>query len=1485
MNFTVDDGLHSTSGVVEVQTLSANRRAPYFDKTAYQAVLQENLPSGQIVVKVVATDTDVGAFGNISYSLPLQRSSEYFSIDRFSGDILTRKPLDREISSFHQLHVLATDGGGLIGWVSVEVNVLDENDNNPVFELPTYISCVSGDLTTNQTIVKVKAVDADAGLAGVVKYSIMDVEPRLTQDWFRIHPQEGVVTVTRPITLKEIQVVKMTVIATDSGSPPLQNDVILTVTLMPREQPTLQVHYIPSSFIIPPSAKPGHIIYHFKNTLKGNMKYHIIGGDNALGINSTGHLFIQRPSTFFRKKIGILMKSSNGIVTSCAFKEILIESQHGQLYVPTFFQDKVVLKIPENTAVGSLVYKVYTKDEIPVLFSMPNSSPWISIDPLTGWMSVTSPLDREAHEELEIVVIATHQHITSLSSGCSILIYLTDYNDNPHIFNQDVYNVAVKEDAALESVLVQLALTDPDKDRGTLTWDTGDPTFGVTANFELVLLWPLDREKTPSYVLNVTASDGVFTATTRVNVLVIDVNDERHRCLHPIYNVSILESQSPGYLVTTVLTSDPDLETNLIYRLSGLGSEKFSIDNHGEVRLRHFLDRETSSGYLLEATALDPTHPDWLCTSRIQMKIEDVNDNSPSFTINNETITMTEDAVVGMIVTKLQFLDFDEGENRQVHYTLVDSAGLFNVSSNTGILSLIRPLQSSPGSVHYVTAKVSDHGRPSLTSLTTLQVIVLGMNDDPPLLVSGAYHVSVSEDTPVFTSLLDIKAFSDDVERKFNVIYTILEGNGHGEFDVDKRTGALSTCKTLDFESRQVYQLLILATSVGDSSLTSYVSVNVTVLDANDNPPIFKITRYTLQIREDVEVGQMILKVDADDVDSGRNGLVLFSLDEISRRYFGIDSLSGVLMVGSHLDRENVARHDVLVLATDQGIPALSSTATVTIDVLDVNDNPPIFLHPNATAVLQADRLPGWAVFHFAVSDADQLDQSSFTPLSFHLTSGNEKEMFRVDPDGTLRTTDKLNVRLGDSFKLTIKVEDGGRLPVLHSSTWIYIKVVEPSKHPPSIVPLWVWVGVYEHQWQGGDLGLVAASDLDPYDKLEYSVSGTPLFTIDPRLGVLKARSNLAPGVYSVNVSVTDGKFSTSSLVSVTVELLLQDMLQSSIYIRLSPKMRQEILVARLPVFLSTLRSAFLRDVSLISIQDIQNSTIGVLIAVTGGADLAVVREVMVSTGLVGTTPQCDCMNGGVCQRQLQMMPERTNIFSAPGLTFVTPSHSLAYYCICSMGYAGEHCEEVKCQCPPLQVCVPQRVGFACMPPCSANQTCPASMTSSVTWSDVVTYLCTLVGIIVTICALVLYRKYKSSSGDRKYGSWGKHNCYIKKKTKLSNLEASQKPPIFTGSPNNGAISRNNLESTPGASMESETIPLDYLRNINPVTKMENDIIQGHSSAPDLATCHAADSFIPDDPARDLAELDDRLSQEVIEYGFPPPEAPRTLPEHTEISL
>lgn len=112
--------------------------------------------------------------------------------------------------------------------------------------------------------------------------------------------------------------------------------------------------------------------------------------------------------------------------------------------------------------------------------------------------------------------------------------------------------------------------------------------------------------------------------------------------------------------------------------------------------------------------------------------------------------------------------------------------------------------------------------------------------------------------------------------------------------------------------------------------------------------------------------------------------------------------------------------------------------------------------------------------------------------------------------------------------------------------------MVEPSKHPPVVTPLRVWVGVYEHQWHGGLMGHVTANDQDPYDRLEYSIpsSSSSQFTVDSRLGALKARGGLVSGVHLVNVTVTDGKFTSSGLVTVTVEPLTQDMLQTSVYIK-----------------------------------------------------------------------------------------------------------------------------------------------------------------------------------------------------------------------------------------------------------------------------------------------------------------------------------------------
>ncbi|XP_054282044.1 fat-like cadherin-related tumor suppressor homolog [Macrosteles quadrilineatus] len=1481
INITVEDGIYSTNGFVEINVLSSNRQPPKFSRDFYETKVDENKPAGSPVIRVAAFDKDFGIFGNVTYFLPPQKSTKFFAVDKYSGDIKTRTPLDREQDPYHVIHIMAKDGGGLLSWSKVKVNVIDENDNKPFFELPHYYGCVSKGLAINQNIIKLTATDIDEGMHGSARYSIVNAEPPEAKTWLHIEPVNGSITLNNPNLLRG-PTIKLTVRASDSGTPPLYSDVILRLHTSHDKQSS-PLRSFPSRMRIPLDAKQGYIVHRFEENQHHKTKMLISGQGDIFGINSNGELFVKRHPILKHNKVGLLVQAQKEEFAICAFYEINIETYSTRNNL-TFVQERVEISLPENIAVGTSVFKVeINEDEPTVLFSMAPSKVF-SIDPMTGWITVTAPLDREDQDSHDVIVTAS----TSLTSQSTsvVIINVTDVNDNPHIFNQDVYHVAVKEDSPTGTEVARLSLVDPDLADDVIHYvileGDDDAMFTMSFTGQVLLAKSLDREAQTDYSLVVIASDGVFIASTIVNVLVIDVNDEPHSCVHSLYNISLEESLPPGHLIVSILTSDPDLESSLLYHLASKDQAKFYVDNHGDLRLKQYLDRELNPEHTVEVTVKDPHHPEWVCSSVVHIIVNDINDNTPSFAVSNETVMLTEDAIVGMIVTKITVLDYDEGLNRTIHYALVNQNGLFNLSSTSGLLVLAKPLPNGPGSVYYVTVRASDLGKPSLSSVSTLQIVVLGMNDDPPVQLSGTFHVSVSEDAPVGSSILQLQSDRRVVIEFSTVVYTILEGNGQGEFDIDRKSGLLTISKPLDYESHQSYQLLILATSVGESSVTSYSSVNVTVLDVNDNTPMFKVNRWSVQIREDIEVGQIVLKLEAIDIDSGSNGMIRYSLDTDSMQQFAIDSFNGILMVLSSLDREKKAQYNISVVATDQGTISLSSTAYVNLEVLDVNDNPPTFLTPNVTTVLQADRMPGWAVFHFAVTDADLTLNSSFI---FHITEGNSKDMFRIDSDGTLRTTDKLKIQLGEQHTLVVRVEDSED-PTLSSSTWIYIKVVEPSKHPPILHPMKVWVAIYEQQWNGGDLGVLTSSDLDPYDKLEYSVPSNHHFSVDPRQGTLRARSSLAPGVYNVNVTVSDGKFTTATNVVVTVEPLRQDMLQTSVYIRLSPRIRQQTVASKLPRFLSTLQSAFLRDVRLISIQNGPGSSIGLLIAVDGGADLQVVQEVMDSCGLTGTTPQCDCRNGGVCQRQLQMMPEKTSLLMGEGISFVAPGHSLAYYCICSMGYAGEHCEEIKCLCPPLQVCVPQKVGFTCIPPCSANQTCPAAMTSLVTWSELVICILASTALITVVAVFVAYgRRYRRSSDNKeKNKSWGKQNDQTKKKSKLSNLMMSKKPQIFTGSPNNG-IGRNNLECTAATVIEGEVIPLDYLRNINPLTKMENDILHGHSSAPDLATCHVTDVIVLEDPARGLAALDDQLSQEVVQYGFPPPGVPNSLPEELEVTL
>lgn len=284
-----------------------------------------------------------------------------------------------------------------------------------------------------------------------------------------------------------------------------------------------------------------------------------------------------------------------------------------------------------------------------------------------------------------------------------------------------------------------------------------------------------------------------------------------------------------------------------------------------------------------------------------------------------------------------------------------------------------------------------------------------------------------------------VLATSKDTGINAEVYYSIVGGNEHKKFSMDVETGVIKLIDALDYERAKDYFLTIQAVDGGSPPLSNLATMNITVVDHNDNVPTFNQISYQATIREDALVDDKILQVIATDLDSFDNGRITYSIKRGDRlKQFKIDADSGYISVAGDLDRESISNYVLEVHAQDNGLPQLSSTADVNIEISDANDNRPIFSQQNYSTVVQEDKAIGYSILQFDVSDADSLPNGA--PYTFDFRSGNDGGVFRIEQDGILRSATRFNHKIKNSYLLQIRVFDNGT-PPLYSDTWVSSKV------------------------------------------------------------------------------------------------------------------------------------------------------------------------------------------------------------------------------------------------------------------------------------------------------------------------------------------------------------------------------------------------------------------------------------------------------------
>uniref|UniRef100_A0A3B5RCH3 Protocadherin Fat 4 n=1 Tax=Xiphophorus maculatus TaxID=8083 RepID=A0A3B5RCH3_XIPMA len=1156
----------SSSCLLSISILDENDNSPSFPKSSLSVDVLENMRIGELVASVTATDADSGQNADITYSITATNNHGTFSISPNTGSIFLIKKLDFETQSLYKLNITAKDNGRppRSSSIPVVIHVRDFNDNPPIFAPGDIFKSIPENLPLSASVMTIIAHDTDADINGQLQYSIVQQIPRGSH--FNIDPSSGLIYTNKEIDREFSNLFELTIKATDQAVPAefrrfaLKN-VTIWVTDLNDNVPT----FVSQNALV---AEPNIVIGSILTTVmaldpddgeNGEVEYELLEGDAdtfimdrysgdirlasqlvpsrlmyTLAVSATDHGTDRKTS---RTELTIILQGIDGPVFSQPkYITILKEGQPPGTNVisldassPRGSSSKVeyfivavrsggkavgrLFTIGRHTGViqtaaeldreqgsdlylvdvyaietdasqprtqraevrtlkqltlrlchpsGSIVAAILASDsdsgvngEVTYSLEEDDEDGTFLLNPVTGVFNVTRPLDYETQQYY--ILTAKAEDGGGQASTVRVYFNVLDVNDNSPIFNTTVYSASVSESLPSGSSIVTVLASDADDGpNAQLLYkiSSGDPHghYAITKEGVLKIKRALDRETQSFYNLAITVNDLApppatrFTSTAQVSIILLDVND-----CPPTFTsqkMTYIQENTPvDTVVFTAQATDADSGPNsyVEYSLRGTFSNKFSIGViAGDVRLVGELDREELSNYTLTIVATDKGEPSLSSTMDVTMMVLDVNDNTPSFSQNIYDIEIEENILTGTDVIQVFATDADDGTNGQIRFSIAggNTNNDFRIDSVTGVISVARQLDRETHSSYSLVVQASDRGSSPRMDRTTVNIVLLDVNDCSPVFELSPYTINVKENLENLPkNILQVVARDDDQGANGQLSYMLSGGNDEGAFTLSS-SGQLSVTQTLDRETRGKYTLLITATDSGSPSLSGTGTVTILVDDVNDNIPVFTASTFHTTIMEDAPTGTDVLLVNSSDADVGNNGIISYSLSG-GHGQFSINPATGQIITSSLLDREERDNYQLLVVATDGGQPqGLSSSATVSVTVADINDNPPRFHHHPYVTHIPASTATGSLVFAVTVTDEDS---GSNAQLHYSLM-GRNSEKFKIDP---VRGAITANERLSGSSEvtLTVRVKDGGANPKMDTTT-VTVRFVTGGNFP-----------------------------------------------------------------------------------------------------------------------------------------------------------------------------------------------------------------------------------------------------------------------------------------------------------------------------------------------------------------------------------------------------------------------------------------------------
>lgn len=1042
---------------VRITILDVNDNAPHFPEDSIAVSFSESAVAGTRLLLDAALDLDIGINSvTDDYRIVDGNHEDKFRLavtTNPSGDVSylhleTTGKLDRESHGFYRLNISARDGGtpAEFGYLQVNVTILDVNDNPPIFDHSDYIVSLNESVLPGTPVMQVMASDADLGDNSKITYYLSDTETQFTVD-----PETGVISTTeqlscpqqncppqpRPTSCPKSCV--FTVFARDHGSPRQDGRTYVTVNLVDTNDhdPIIRFQYFPPTGIFATVDE---------NAVNGSVVAAVSVEDRDEGLNG---------------ETDIRIISGN-------------ELNHFRL---------------EKTPSFDIV-------------------------------RVNGVLDREEIGKYNLTVVAADKGSPARTATAYLIIHVNDVNDHEPVFEKSEYSTVMSELAPSGSFVASITASDEDTGVNAqifYEFVSGNERQWFNINTVSGLITTkaaLDRELQGTVELSISARDGGPNpkwAYTQLKVIILDENDESPQFSQSSINVTLSENIPANTLVAMLTATDNDQGTNgsVSYSLTTASQQRypnvFTLDPlTGQLLTKIALDRETVAQYEIQVIARDQGIPQQSSTATVFLSVQDVNDNSPVFYPAQYFGVVDESIAIGSSLLKVMATDRDEGDNAIISYNLESGGdGLFAVDSWTGVISLRGNLRAAPKAIFKLVVSAKDRGDRRSDRDAIVEIIKESKLEEIEFDTYGGYEFQIVEDNGRKEAKLNREVGRVQIRSSsifMNSVEYAIVGDPMGNFNIDKRSGIITTATAIDREVMPSYSLVVTARS---GLAYGSATVNVSVLDINDNEPIFTGDKDEIVIPENSAAGQEIYLARARDRDSGMNSRITYGLSLNPEDQFRISEATGVLYLNKPIrSPPNTVMH-IELTATDGGETTLSTRHSITVIIQDVNDHTPVFDHMSYETSLPESTKVNERFFALTATDEDLAANGK---IAYAIEEGNEAGKFGIFPDGHLYVKEPLDREERDYYALTISATDHG-VPPRTSTVPMVIHVIDENDNAPQFSNSTFVFNIAENEPVDSFVGKLTATDRDIGRNAEliFSLSSAQKdFSIDPRNGFIK---------------------------------------------------------------------------------------------------------------------------------------------------------------------------------------------------------------------------------------------------------------------------------------------------------------------------------------------------------------------------------------------